>query len=70
MKMMLGLTNATSGEIFIMGKSLRKHKHEMYARIGVMLDTLSFYPNLTATKNLQVLQSFEEQLAVMPFMMP
>lgn len=54
MKMMLGLTNATSGEIFIMGKSLRNHKHEMYARIGVMLDTLSFYPNLTATENLQV----------------
>lgn len=54
MKMILGLTKATSGEISIMGKSLKNHEHEMYARIGVMLDTLSFYPNLTATENLQV----------------
>lgn len=54
MKMILGLTDPTSGEISIMGQSLKDHKHELYARIGVMLDTLSFYPNLTATENLQV----------------
>lgn len=54
MKMILGLTNATSGEISIMGKPLKNNEQEIYARVGVMLDTLSFYPNLTATENLQV----------------
>ena len=54
MNMILGLTNATSGEISVMGKSLKNNKQEIYSRVGVMLDTLSFYPNLTATENLQV----------------
>lgn len=54
MKMILGLTDATSGEISMMGKPLKNHERELYARIGVMLDTLSFYPNLTAAENLQV----------------
>lgn len=54
MKMLLGLTPTTSGEISIMGKTIENDRQELYSRIGVMLDTLSFYPNLTGTENLQV----------------
>jgi len=52
MKMILGLTNITHGEITIWGDELNKHPKILYSRIGSLIETPGFYPNLTGTENL------------------
>lgn len=52
MKMLLGLSKPTSGEIKIWGKSLQKNRKRLLPRIGSLIEAPGFYPNLTATENL------------------
>jgi len=52
MKMILGLTNITHGEITILGDELNKYPKILYSRIGSLIETPGFYPNLTGTENL------------------
>ena len=54
MKMLLGLTQPTSGEVFLWGKPLLRHAKELLPRIGSLIETPGFYPNLTATENLNI----------------
>lgn len=54
MKMLLGLTEPTSGEIKIWGKPLRGNEKEVLPRIGSLIEFPGFYPNLTATENLRI----------------
>ena len=54
MKMILGLTRATSGEIIVFGQNIRKNRERVYPRIGAIIETPGFYPNLTATENLEI----------------
>lgn len=54
MKMLLGLTQPTSGEVFLWGKPLLRHEKELLPRIGSLIETPGFYPNLTATENLNI----------------
>ena len=54
MKMLLGLTEPTSGEIKIWGKTLRGNEKEVLPRIGSLIESPGFYPNLTATENLRI----------------
>lgn len=54
MKMLLGLTEPTSGEIKIWGKPLRGNEKEVLPRIGSLIESPGFYPNLTATENLLI----------------
>ena len=54
MKMLLGLTSLSSGEIRLFGEKLNGNQHTLYPRIGSIIETPSFYPNLTGTENLQV----------------
>ena len=54
MKMLLGLTQPTSGEAFLWGKPLLRHEKELLSRIGSLIETPGFYPNLTATENLNI----------------
>ena len=54
MKMLLGLTKPTSGEVKIWGKSLQGNEKKLLPRIGSLIESPSFYPNLTATENLQI----------------
>lgn len=54
MKMLLGLTEPTSGEIELWGKPLRGNEKEVLPRIGSLIESPGFYPNLTATKNLRI----------------
>ncbi len=54
MKMLLGLTEPTSGEIKIWGKPLRGNEKEVLPRIGSLIESPGFYPNLTATENLRI----------------
>ena len=53
MKMMLGLTAITSGEISLFGKSVKKNGMDIYPRVGSLVEAPGFYPNLTGYENLK-----------------
>ncbi len=55
MKMLLGLSSISKGSIHMFGKTLDGNKKEFLGRIGVMIETPGFYPNLTAAENLEIL---------------
>ena len=52
MKMLLGLTQPTIGEVLIWEKPLRGNERKILPRIGSLIEAPGFYPNLTATENL------------------
>lgn len=54
MKMLLGLTDPTSGEVLLWGKPLRGNEKRTLPRIGSMIESPGFYPNLTGTENLRI----------------
>lgn len=54
MKMLLGLTKPTAGEVAIFGKPLRGNEKKILPRIGSLIESPGFYPNLTATENLRI----------------
>ena len=54
MKMLLGLTQPTSGEVTIWGKPLQANEKKLLSRIGSLIESPGFYPNLTATENLRI----------------
>ena len=54
MKMLLGLTQPTSGEVIIWGKPLQTNQKKLLPRIGCLIESPGFYPNLTATENLRI----------------
>lgn len=54
MKMLLGLTAPTSGEVRICGMSLRGNEKRLLPRIGSLIESPGFYPNLTGTENLSI----------------
>lgn len=54
MKMLLGLTDPTEGEVLLWGKPLRGNQKKVLPRIGSMIESPGFYPNLTGTENLQI----------------
>lgn len=54
MKMLLGLTQPTAGEVILWGTSLRGNVRKLLPRIGSLIEAPGFYPNLTATENLRI----------------
>lgn len=54
MKMLLGLTTPTFGKVKIFGKDMPTYAKEILPRIGSLIETPGFYPNLTATENLKI----------------
>lgn len=54
MKMLLGLTSPTFGEIKIFGKPLSGNEKAFLPHIGNLIESPGFYPNLTATENLKI----------------
>lgn len=52
--MLLGLTKPTSGEVKIWGKALQGNEKKLLPRIGSLIESPGFYPNLTATENLRI----------------
>lgn len=55
MKMILGLTEPTKGEIKVFAMSVKNHRNEILPRIGALIEAPGFYPNLTATENLKII---------------
>lgn len=54
MKMLLGLTKPTAGEVKIWGKPLKGNEKKLLPRIGSLIESPGFYPNLTGTENLKI----------------
>ena len=54
MKMILGLTSITSGEVAVFGQNIKGREKRVYPRIGAIIETPGFYPNLTGTENLEI----------------
>lgn len=54
MKMLLGLTKPTGGEVIIFGKNLWGNEKEILPRIGSFIESPGFYANLTAAENLRI----------------
>lgn len=54
MKMILGLAEVTSGEVDVFGKNIKDQEKRVYRRIGAIIETPGFYPNLTGTENLEI----------------
>lgn len=54
MKMLLGLTRPTAGEVFLFGMPLAGNEKRILPRIGSLIESPGFYPNLTGTENLKI----------------
>lgn len=54
MKLILGLTPITSGEVDVFGQNIKGREKRVYPRIGAIIETPGFYPNLTGTENLEI----------------
>ena len=54
MKMILGLTPITSGEVDVFGRNIKGREKRVSPRIGAIIETPGFYPNLTGTENLEI----------------
>lgn len=54
MKLILNLTKPTSGEVKVFGEDIKKNEKKILPRIGNLIESPGFYPNLTATENLKI----------------
>ena len=54
MKMILGLTDITNGEVSVFNQNINGNEKKIYPRIGAIIETPGFYPNLTGTENLEI----------------
>lgn len=54
MRMLLGLTAPTYGDAEIFGKPFQGNEKKILPRIGSLIESPGFYPNLTATENLKI----------------
>lgn len=55
MKLLLSLIKPASGEIMLFNEDYKKNPLKTYRRIGAIIETPSFYENLTASENLEIL---------------
>ena len=53
MKMILRLMQPTSGDIVMFGERIDGYQKDIYTRVGSIIETHGFYPNLTGTENLE-----------------
>ena len=54
MRMLLGLTAPTFGSVKIFGKPFQENEKKILPRIGCLIESPGFYPNLTGTENLKI----------------
>lgn len=54
LKMISGLSTATSGEIELFGEKQKKTVKDLYSRVGVLIEAPGLYPNLTAYENMKL----------------
>ena len=54
MRMLLGLTAPTFGSVKIFGKPFQENEKKILPRIGCLIESPGFYPNLTGRENLKI----------------
>ncbi len=54
MKMLLGLTDPTEGEALLFGENIQTGAKRILPRVGSLIESPGFYPNLTGTENLNI----------------
>lgn len=54
MKMILGLTDISNGEVSVFNQNIKGNEKKIHPRIGAIIETPGFYPNLTGTENLEI----------------
>ena len=54
MKMLLGLTVPTEGDAFLFGENIQTDAKKILPRVGSLIESPGFYPNLTGTENLNI----------------
>ena len=57
LRMIMGLLKPTSGEVRIFGEKLNTNNSKVFQRIGALIEAPSFYENLTAQENLELIAS-------------
>lgn len=57
MKMITGIANATSGQVYICGNNLEKNFEKAVVNLGAMVEAPAFYPYLTGYQNLKYFAS-------------
>lgn len=55
--MLLNLIEPTSGSIRIFNRDIRLEEKKILPRIGSLIESPGFYPNLTGTENLRILRN-------------
>lgn len=53
-RMIMGLIKPTQGEVSLFGQKILPGQYSHYGRIGSIIETAGFYPNLTAAENLEI----------------
>lgn len=53
-RMLLDLIKPTGGEVYIFDKDISKHRMEILGKVGSLVESPSYYANLTAYENLEI----------------
>ena len=59
-RVLLGLTHADAGTMFVLGHSVPRHRDKALARVGAIVDEPRFHGHLTGRQNLQILAAARE----------
>jgi ABC-2 type transport system ATP-binding protein len=62
-RVLLGLTHADAGTMFLLGHSVPRHRDLALARVGAIVDEPRFHGHLTGRQNLQILAAAREPAA-------
>lgn len=59
-RMLLDLVKPTKGEAYLFNKEIRSHRKEILRRVGALVESPSYYENLTAYENLEIIRRILE----------
>ena len=62
-RVLLGLTRADAGTMFLLGQAVPRHRDKALARVGAIVDEPRFHGHLTGRQNLQILAAAREPAA-------
>jgi ABC-2 type transport system ATP-binding protein len=62
-RVLLGLTHADAGTMFLLGHPVPRHRDKALARVGAIVDEPRFHGHLTGRQNLQILAAAREPAA-------
>jgi ABC-type multidrug transport system ATPase subunit len=62
-RVLLGLTRADAGTMFVLGHRIPRHRDKALARVGAIVDEPRFHGHLTGRQNLQILAAAREPAA-------